>query len=220
MTRSLIVRTIAALCLVGAVVVPTVTRTPFGAAGAYAAGAMSGTRDMSQEWAAVQKVVGPDINPQAFLYPAMNATGYQAIQLGAMLQIPSGQFLTYQSHPAWMMAAIQRFVRRVDIGPNGIFAMESLNDQADIFNVTGLDPQQEADLITRLATQPFATVYLAPPAPAKPAPHRPMYRPINPITNHFRLPASIGGKLASSMREGTGCETPCQPLADYEPGPP
>jgi len=46
----------------------------------------------SQEWAAVQAVVGNDINPQAFLYPVMNAIGTQALQDGAILGIPADQF--------------------------------------------------------------------------------------------------------------------------------
>lgn len=184
---------------------------------------MSATRmwaTLSQEWAAVQTVVGPTINPQAFLYPAMNATGTQALEVQGILDIPASQFIAYQSHPAWMTAAIQLFVRRLDRGPEGIFTVESVNDQVDVFNVTGLDPQQEATLITRLATQPLATAYLAPPAPAKTATPRPFRQPINPITNHFRLPVSIAGKLSPSMRAGSGCETPCPPLAEYHPGSP
>lgn len=173
--------------------------------------------DTSKEWAAVQKVVGDNIDPQAFLYPVMNAIGTQALQDGAILGIPAGQFLTYQEHPAYMMAAVQQMIRRYDVGAYGIMTVESVNQQADIFNTNGLDPVGQADLIERLRTQRYATAYLA---PVKPMTTTPMYRPINPITAHFRLPDTLTGKLAPSMRAGSGCSTPCAPLADYQPGPP
>jgi len=177
--------------------------------------------DTNQEWAAVQTVVGADINPQAFLYPVMNATGSQAIQSAAILQISPDLFLTYQSHPAWMMAAVQRMIRQFDKGAYGIYTVESVNQQAYIFNLNGLTPQQQAGLITRLATQPLATAYLAPPpTPSKPVAPVPFRRPINSITNRFRLSDNIGGPLAPSMRAGTGCERPCDPLANYQAGPP
>ncbi len=173
--------------------------------------------DTNQEWAAVQRVVGNTIDPQAFLSPVMDATGSQAIQDGAILQIPPGQFVTYQEHPAWMMAAVQRMIRRFDVGSYGVMTVESVNEQAGIFNTTGLDAVEQADLIQRLRAQPLATSYLA---PAKPATTTPMYRPINPLTARFRLPDALAGELAPSLREGTGCEAPCMPLADYAPGPP
>jgi len=173
--------------------------------------------DTSQEWAAVQNVVGADINPQAFLYPVMNAIGTQALQDGAILGIPADQFLSYQEHPARMMAAVQEMIQRYDSGAYGVVTVESLNQQADIFNTNGLSPVEQANLIERLRAQPLATSYLT---PAKPTVTPPMYRPINPITAYFRLPDVLVGKLASSMRAGSGCSTPCAPLADYMSGPP
>jgi len=83
-----------------------------GIVGVGAGGPRHVSADTNQEWAAVQKVVGSDIDPQAFLYPVMNAIGTQAIQDGAILQIPAGQFLS----PAWMVAAVQRMIRRLDVG--------------------------------------------------------------------------------------------------------
>lgn len=177
--------------------------------------------DVKVEWTAVQIVVGDTINPQAFLYPVMNATGSEALNSSAILQISPDLFLTYQSHPAYMMAAVQRMVRQFDKGSYGIYTTESINQQANIFNLNGLTPQQQADLITRVATQPLATSYLAPPTtPSKPAAQGSFRRPINPITNRFRLPSNLGGALASSRRAGSGCEAPCTPLADYVAGPP
>jgi len=111
--------------------------------------------DTDQEWAAVQKVVGSDINPQAFLYPVMNAIGIQALQDGAILGIPADQFLSYQEHPAQMMTAVQEMIQRYDIGAYGLSTVESLNQQVGIFNTTGLDPVQQANLIERLRTHPL-----------------------------------------------------------------
>jgi len=173
----------------------------------------------TQEWAAVQRVVGDAINPQAFLSPVMDAIGSQAIQDGAILQIPPGQFVTYQEHPAWMMATVQRMIRRFDVGAYGVMTVESVNEQADIFNTNGLDAVQQADLIQRLRAQPFATSYLAPSQPARPS-NPPAQSPLHPpvAVSFFQLPTSIVGKSGHSIREGTGCSGPCPPTSRYERG--
>ena len=190
-----------------------------GIVGVGAGGPRHVSADTNQEWAAVQKVVGPDIDPQAFLSPVMDAIGSQAIQDGAILQIPPGQFITYQEHPAWMMATVQRMIRRFDVGTYGVMTVKSVNEQADIFNTNGLDAVQQADLIQRLRAQPFATSYLAPSQPARPS-NPPAQSPLHPpvAVSFFQLPTSIVGKSGHSIREGTGCSGPCPPTSRYERG--
>jgi len=175
--------------------------------------------DTSQEWAAVQKVVGNDINPQAFLYPVMNAIGTQALQDGAILGIPADQFLSYQGHPARMMAAVQEMIQRYDVGAYGLATVESLNQQVGIFNTNGLDPVGQATLIERLRTQPLATSYLTPSQSAHPSnvPAQPVLHP--PVAvSFFQLPRNIVGKSSHSLREGSVCGAPCPPLSRYERG--
>lgn len=228
MIRPSLIRFGRAACLSAALVCASLALGPSRSAptGAFAAAPVAAVAPtLSQEWGAVQFVVGPNINAQAFLSPAMNAEGTQAIDLAAMLHIPLDQFPAYQSHPAWIMGAIQGFIREVDQGPQGVYIVESLNDQAGMFDVLGLDPQQEATVITRMDTQPDARVIAASLGRPKPKPAKPVkvpaYLPINPITNHFRLPVNIAGKLSPSTDAlPLGCKAPCPPLAQYFSGSP
>jgi hypothetical protein len=114
----------------------------------------------SQEYAAVQALVGPQAQARRLLSPALHATGTDALADAAALGLAGAGFAAVQRHPAQMMDAIQRYFRQFKGTVDAVSSVESINAQFGFLDLSGLSAQAQAAVISHILTRPPASTYL------------------------------------------------------------
>lgn len=114
----------------------------------------------SQEYAAVQALVGPALSARLMLFPVLHATGADATADAAVLGFTPDGFLAAQRHPVQMMDAIQRYFQQFKGAPDAVASITTINQQFGFLDLSAVSAPERGAIIMRLLTRSPASAYL------------------------------------------------------------